>query len=82
MGAWLKGSLAGSMHSLLSRRSVERRGLLQPEAVQALVADHQASRIDGTDALLALMNLEIWCCVFLDRQSQEAVSSELLEQAA
>ncbi|HRO61362.1 MAG TPA: asparagine synthase (glutamine-hydrolyzing) [Burkholderiaceae bacterium] len=82
MGAWLKGSLAGSMNSLLSRQSVERRGLLQPDAVQALVADHQASRIDGTDALLALMNLEIWCRVFLDRQSQEAVSSELLEKAA
>ena len=36
----------------------------------------------GTDALLALMNLEIWCRVYLDRRSQDDVSCELLEKAA
>jgi asparagine synthase (glutamine-hydrolysing) len=82
MGAWLKGTLAGSLDTLLSRQSVERRGLFRPAEVERLVADHRASRIDGTDALLALMNLEIWCRVFLDRRSQTDVSDELLEKAA
>jgi asparagine synthase (glutamine-hydrolysing) len=82
MGAWLKGSLAGSLQTLLSRKSVESRGLFRAEAIERLVADHQASRVDGTDALLALMNLEIWCRVFLDRRSQDDVSGELLEKAA
>ena len=27
---------------------------------RALIADHEANRIDGTDRLLALLNLEIW----------------------
>jgi len=82
MGAWLKGTLAGSLDSLLSADSVSRRGLLDPTFVTQLVADHRSSRIDGTDALLALMNLELWCRVFVDRRSQEDVSDELLETAA
>jgi len=82
MGAWLKGTLAGSLDSLLSVDSVSRRGLLDPAFVTRLAADHRASRIDGTDALLALMNLELWCRVFLDRRSQNDISDELLETAA
>jgi asparagine synthase (glutamine-hydrolysing) len=41
------------------------------------VADHQASRIDGTDALISLMNLEIWSRIYLDRRSHEDVTAEL-----
>jgi len=82
MGAWLKGTLAGSLDSLLSNDSVSRRGLLDPAFVSQLVADHRSSRVDGTDALLALMNLELWCRVYLDRRSQNDVSDELLETAA
>lgn len=82
MGAWLKNELAGSLDSLLSADSVARRGLLEPGAVIRLVEDHRASRIDGTDALLALMNLELWCRVFLDRRSHEDVSDEFARKAA
>jgi len=82
MGAWLKGSLAGSLQALLSRESVERRGLFEAAEVERLVADHQASRIDGTDALLSLMNLEIWARIYLDGRSQEDVATELREGAA
>jgi hypothetical protein len=32
------------------------------------MADHEANRIDGTDILLALMNLEIWSRIYLDRR--------------
>ena len=82
MGAWLKGPLAGAVSALLSRESIERRGLFRYAEIERLVADHGTSRIDGTDPLLALMNLEIWCRVFLDRQSQSDVSEELAEKAA
>lgn len=82
MGAWIKGTLAGSVRTLLSRDSLARRGLFRPEQVERLLADHRESRIDGTDVILALMNLEIWCRVFLDRRSQQDVSDELLEAAA
>lgn len=82
MGAWLKGTLAASLDSLLSPESIGRRGLLEPLAVAKLVADHRASRVDGTDALLALMNLELWCRVFLDRRGHDDVAEEFVETAA
>jgi asparagine synthase (glutamine-hydrolysing) len=82
MGAWLKGELAQLLGNALSRASVERRGLLQHEPIARLIDAHRANRIDGTDRLLALLNLEVWCRVYLDRRPTEDVAVELAEAAA
>lgn len=80
IGAWIKRSLAPVVQTLLSSESVARRGLLRPEAVERLVAEHQANRIDGTDTILALMNLEVWSRIYLDRRSHEDVTAELSDR--
>ncbi|ANQ86431.1 asparagine synthetase [Azoarcus olearius] len=77
MGAWLKQQLAPVLRRLLAADVVRDRGLFDPAVVARLVADHEAARIDGTDALLALMNLEIWSRVHLDRHSVDDVTAEL-----
>lgn len=77
MGAWLKKELLPVVRELLSAETVRRRGLFDPVAVGALLADHEAQRSDGTDALLALLNLEVWSRVYLDGQSPEALADEL-----
>lgn len=77
MGAWLKKDLAPLLQRVLAPEVVRRRGLFQPAAVDRLVADHANNRIDGTDALMALMNLEIWSCIYLDRRDPTDVSAEL-----
>ena len=77
MGAWLKEDLAPLMHELLSEASIESRGLFKSAAVHELIGQHEANRIDGTDRLLALMNLEIWARMYLDRRSPEDVTAEL-----
>jgi asparagine synthase (glutamine-hydrolysing) len=77
MGAWLKKELLPVVRELLSPAVVQRRGLFNPAAVSALVADHESNRSDGTDALLALLNLEVWSRVFLDRRSPADVANEL-----
>jgi asparagine synthase (glutamine-hydrolysing) len=82
MGAWLKGELAQLLDSALSREAVARRGWLHHEPIERLIADHRASRTDGTDRLLALLNLEVWSRVYLDRRTTEDVSGELAEAAA
>jgi asparagine synthase (glutamine-hydrolysing) len=82
MGAWLRNGLAPLMHELLSDASIEARGLLDPAPVRELIAQHQASRIDGTDRLTALMNLEIWARLYLDRRTPEEVSAEVTEVLA
>ena len=77
MGAWLKSDLAPLMHELLSEASISARGLLDPAPVRELVAQHNANRVDGTDRLLALMNLEIWARMYLDARAPQDVGAEL-----
>ncbi|ODV00717.1 MAG: asparagine synthase (glutamine-hydrolyzing) [Rubrivivax sp. SCN 70-15] len=81
MGAWLKKELAPVLKALLAPEVVRARGLFDAGAVAALVADHEANRSDGTDALLALMNLEIWSRVYLDRRDPVDVADELKHPA-
>ena len=44
---------------------------------RALIAAHEANRLDGTDRLLALLNLEIWARIYLDRRAPADVADEL-----
>ena len=82
MGAWLKKELAPVLKALLAPEVVRARGLFNAASVTALVADHAANRSDGTDALLALMNLEIWSRVYLDRRDPADVADELKHHVA
>jgi asparagine synthase (glutamine-hydrolysing) len=42
---------------------------------------HDTSREDFSDLLLVLVNLEIWCRLFLDGRSADDVATELHELA-
>ncbi len=77
MGAWLKKELAPLLRRLLAPEVVQARGLFRQPVVDRLVADHEANRIDGTDALLALLNLEIWSRIYLDGRDPVDVAAEL-----
>jgi len=67
--------------TLLSNEAVAARGLLDPAAVQSLCAAHDGNREDYSDLLLVLLNLEIWCRLYLDGTSHEDVSAELSERS-
>jgi asparagine synthase (glutamine-hydrolysing) len=82
MGAWLKRELAPLLRHLLAPETIRRRGLFRTEGVATLMADHEANRTDGTDALLALMNLEVWSRIYLDGRRHEDVAAELKQHAA
>lgn len=82
MGAWLKRDLAPLVRNLLSADAVNARGLFRPAAIDALVASHAANLVDGTDRLMALVNLEIWARIYLDGRSADDVAEELKEHAA
>jgi asparagine synthase (glutamine-hydrolysing) len=77
MGAWLKRDLAAMLRGVLSPAAIAARGLVRAQAVQKLIADHAANRVDGTDRLLALLNLEIWCRVYIDGRGAADVAAEL-----
>ena len=82
MGAWLKRDLAPVLKRLMAPEVVRSRGLFNAPVIARLMAEHEASRADHTDALLALMNLEIWSRIYLDRRSPGDVALELKSFAA
>jgi asparagine synthase (glutamine-hydrolysing) len=81
MGAWLKHQLAPVLRGLLSPEVVRRRGLFDERVVSRLVADHEAQRSDGTDALMSLLSLEVWSRLYLDGRDVGDVTAELHELA-
>jgi asparagine synthase (glutamine-hydrolysing) len=77
MGAWLKSDLKPLTERLLNEATLAERGLFDYSRVRTLIADHEANRIDGTDQVLSLLNLEIWSRIYLDRRTPEDVTAEL-----
>jgi asparagine synthase (glutamine-hydrolysing) len=82
MGAWLKTELAPLRRVLLGRQAIESRGLLAWPAVQSVIEAHDQNREDFTDLLLVLMNLELWCRMFIDGRDAQDVGGELSELMA
>ena len=78
VGAWFKHELAPLIRDVLSRESVERRGVFRWESVQRVVALHEANREDFTDHLLALIGFEFWSRVYLDGQTPDEVEAALV----
>jgi asparagine synthase (glutamine-hydrolysing) len=64
--AWLRGPQFPWIERLLTEPRSAERGLFRPEAVRRLLAEQRAQHRDHTDRLWRLLNLELWCRVFLD----------------
>ena len=63
---WLQHDLRELVDDTLSSATLRYRGLFDPVAVDALIADDRAGRIDAAYTILGLMCIEIWCRNFLD----------------
>jgi asparagine synthase (glutamine-hydrolysing) len=66
MGAWLRDDLSSLVRDTLSESQVKKRGLLDWSVIEKTILRHAARQSDETDSLLALVNLELWCRIFLD----------------
>jgi asparagine synthase (glutamine-hydrolysing) len=65
---WTRGPWnAVARDVLLDRRSRER-GLIDSQAVDALLSDHAAGRTEGGDRIWSLLNLELWHRTFIDQE--------------
>jgi asparagine synthase (glutamine-hydrolysing) len=65
--AWLENGLHPLVADLLSDTTLRRRGLVNPKVVARLRADNAAGRADNSLQLYALLSLELWYQMFLDR---------------
>jgi asparagine synthase (glutamine-hydrolysing) len=77
LGAWLKQELAGLLTLFVNQQRVEQRGLLSWPLIAHTLQLHQSGQEDHTDHLLALLNLEIWCQLYLDGQTAEQISQTI-----
>jgi len=68
MGSWLRRDLETLVRDTLSEDQIRRRGFFDPAVVNEIIAAHRAQSSDHTDHLLALINLELWCRIYLDGQ--------------
>ena len=82
IGAWLKRDLQPMLRRLLSKQTVNARGLFSWPVIEETIALHMASREDHTDHLMALLSLEIWAQIYLDRRSPEDLADELDREVA
>lgn len=80
VGAWLKGELTLMLDTVLSPANLKRRDLFEPAVVAELIAAHRTRREDYTDALLALLNFELWAQLYLDGRSAQDLADELKAQ--
>jgi asparagine synthase (glutamine-hydrolysing) len=66
--AWLEGELSGLVADMLSRETIERRGLVRHAAVQKMWEENARGEADYSLRLYAILGLELWCRTFLDRE--------------
>jgi len=64
---WMRHELRELLGDLLSERSLQRRGLFDPAAVQRLIQQNDTGRVDASYTLLSLLCIEIWCRRFIDQ---------------
>jgi asparagine synthase (glutamine-hydrolysing) len=66
LASWLRGELRGLSHDVLTDATARGRGLFRPDAVAALLRQHD----EGTDhasRIWALIQFELWHRMYLDR---------------
>ncbi len=66
VGSWLRRDLNALMEDVLSEEQIRKRGLFDWQTIRETIDEHKAYRRDHTDHLLALINFELWCRIFLD----------------
>lgn len=65
---WFRKELKGYVYEILLDRKALNRGYFRERAIQRLLDDHIALRYDHSAKIWALLILEIWFRVFMDRE--------------
>jgi len=73
---WINRELRPLISDLLSPHAVEQRGLFRPQAVSDLLQDHFEQRRDNGLKLWALLMLELWFRMYIDRSWDSDVAMD------
>jgi asparagine synthase (glutamine-hydrolysing) len=65
-GSWMRRRWDGVAREILLDRRTRERGVIEPAAVERLIASHASGAHDGGDAIWSLLNLELWYRTYID----------------
>ncbi len=65
---WFRNELQGYVHDILLDPRTLKRGYFRRDGIEHLLADHVAARFDHSSKIWALLFLEIWFRVFIDKE--------------
>ena len=69
---WLRNDLRPIVDDVLSERSLSARGLFDPKGVHDLVEADRERRVDAAYSIFAMICIELWCRMFVDRARPSA----------
>ena len=77
---WLRHQLRDSVDEYLSERAIAERGIFNVRAVRKFIENDRQGRIDGGYTVFALLCVEIWCRLFLDRAMFQRVTRSAVDE--
>lgn len=81
-GRWIRNAQRSFLEETILGSRAEARGLLEPEEVRRIVEEHQSGRVDHSERLWSLLNLELWQRTFIDGETPARPRSGPLAHAA
>ena len=72
---WTRGAWNPVIRDVLLDRRSRERGIVNPTAVEQLIAAHAAGRVQGGDRLWSLLNLELWFRTFIDGDGVQTLAA-------
>jgi asparagine synthase (glutamine-hydrolysing) len=70
---WLRHQLRPLVQDVLSRESLDRRGLFDPDGVAHLIKQNDAREVDAAYSIFAMICVELWCRMFVDQATPTTV---------
>jgi asparagine synthase (glutamine-hydrolysing) len=72
---WMKDRWQSVARDVLLDRRTRERGIVEPAAVERLIAAHASGEQEGGDAIWSLLNLELWYRTHIDGEGVQTLSS-------
>ncbi len=66
---WIVSDLKEMIDDLLCESNLKRRGFFQPQYVSRLIQENASGRHDYNYLIYILLSFELWCRVYLDKQT-------------
>jgi asparagine synthase (glutamine-hydrolysing) len=82
IGEWLRQALTGYCRDMLLDGRLESRGIVAMDAVESMLTAHVAGTGNYTRQLRALISLEIWFRIFIDRDDGMIAASAPSKESA